>query len=174
MRRRNKFSLIGFGLASMLAISAVAPPGGSRIMAEKAADDATALSADSPVETKENKQNIEIGSTKKSDPKGVAGTTVTFDRSALSAFTYDSTELFNHINMQPVSTTNASLPAESLPVSPVAETLPEAFPTSTQAVETGYKGMAVSLAVKREKINVLTADGDNNILEGVQNDVTEG
>ena len=36
------------------------------------------------------------------------------------------------------------------------------------------KGMAVSLAVKREKINVLTADGDHNILEGVQNDVTEG
>ena len=36
------------------------------------------------------------------------------------------------------------------------------------------KGMAVSLAVKREKINVLTADGEHNILEGVQNDVTEG
>ena len=36
------------------------------------------------------------------------------------------------------------------------------------------KGKAVSLAVKREKINVLTADGEHNILEGVQNDVTEG
>ena len=36
------------------------------------------------------------------------------------------------------------------------------------------KGMKVSLAVKREKINVLTEDGSANILEGVQNDVTEG
>ena len=36
------------------------------------------------------------------------------------------------------------------------------------------KGMEVSLAVKKEKINVLTADGAHNILEGVQNDVTEG
>ena len=36
------------------------------------------------------------------------------------------------------------------------------------------KGMEVSLTVKREKINVLTADGAHNILEGVQNDVTEG
>jgi len=36
------------------------------------------------------------------------------------------------------------------------------------------KGMEVSLAVKREKINVLTADGARNILEGVQNDAAEG
>ena len=36
------------------------------------------------------------------------------------------------------------------------------------------KGMKVSLAVKREKINVLTEDGSANILEGVQYDVTEG
>ena len=36
------------------------------------------------------------------------------------------------------------------------------------------KGMEVSLTVKKEKINVLTADGAHNILEGVQNDVTEG
>ena len=36
------------------------------------------------------------------------------------------------------------------------------------------KGMAVSLAVKREKINVLTEDGEHNILEGVQNDAAEG
>ena len=35
------------------------------------------------------------------------------------------------------------------------------------------KGMEVSLAVKKEKINVLTEDGSRNILEGVQNDVTE-
>jgi len=36
------------------------------------------------------------------------------------------------------------------------------------------KGLDVNLTVKREKINVLTADGAHNILEGVQNDVTEG
>ncbi|MBQ8073675.1 MAG: ABC transporter ATP-binding protein [Clostridia bacterium] len=36
------------------------------------------------------------------------------------------------------------------------------------------KGLEVSLAVKKEKINVLTADGARNILEGVQNDITEG
>jgi hypothetical protein len=33
--------------------------------------------------------------------------------------------------------------------------------------------MDVNLTVKREKINVLTEDGSHNILEGVQNDVTE-
>lgn len=32
------------------------------------------------------------------------------------------------------------------------------------------KGMEVRLVVKKEKINVLTADGEHNILEGVQND----
>ena len=36
------------------------------------------------------------------------------------------------------------------------------------------RGMEVSLAVKREKINVLTEDGGSNILEGVQNDKREG
>ena len=36
------------------------------------------------------------------------------------------------------------------------------------------KGMEVSLIVKKEKINVLTADGEYNILEGVQNDKQEG
>ena len=36
------------------------------------------------------------------------------------------------------------------------------------------KGMDVNLTVKKEKINVLTEDGSRNILEGVQNDVTEG
>ena len=36
------------------------------------------------------------------------------------------------------------------------------------------KGMEVNLAVKTEKINVLTADGSHNILEGVQNDLAEG
>ena len=36
------------------------------------------------------------------------------------------------------------------------------------------KGMEIRLAIKKEKINVLTADGAHNILEGVQNDVTEG
>ena len=35
------------------------------------------------------------------------------------------------------------------------------------------KGMDVTLTVKKEKINVLTEDGSRNILEGVQNDVTE-
>ena len=36
------------------------------------------------------------------------------------------------------------------------------------------KGMEVSLAVKKEKINVLTEDGGANILTGVQNDKREG
>ena len=36
------------------------------------------------------------------------------------------------------------------------------------------KGMKVNLAVKKEKINVLTGDGEHNILEGVQNDKQEG
>ena len=36
------------------------------------------------------------------------------------------------------------------------------------------KGLNVSLTVKKEKINVLTESGDANILEGVQNDLTEG
>ena len=36
------------------------------------------------------------------------------------------------------------------------------------------KGMEVSLVVKKEKINVLTGDGEYNILEGVQNDKQEG
>ncbi len=36
------------------------------------------------------------------------------------------------------------------------------------------KGMEVSLAVKREKINVLTEDGSANILTGVENDKQEG
>ncbi len=36
------------------------------------------------------------------------------------------------------------------------------------------KGMEVSLVVKKEKINVLTGDGEHNILEGVQNDKQEG
>ena len=36
------------------------------------------------------------------------------------------------------------------------------------------KGLEVRLAIKKEKINVLTADGTRNILEGVQNDAAEG
>ncbi|MCR4707877.1 MAG: ABC transporter ATP-binding protein [Clostridiales bacterium] len=36
------------------------------------------------------------------------------------------------------------------------------------------KGMEVSLAVKKEKINVLTEDGSANILTGVENDKQEG
>jgi iron(III) transport system ATP-binding protein len=35
-------------------------------------------------------------------------------------------------------------------------------------------GMAVTLQVKREKINVLTEDGSDNILTGVLNDKQEG
>ena len=92
MRRQNKFSLIGFGLVGMLAISTVSPPGGSRILAEKTAEPETVLAAPEPVETKENEQNIEVGSTKESDPNGVAGISVSFDRAVMAGFTYDATE----------------------------------------------------------------------------------
>ena len=68
--------------------------------------------------------------------------------------------VFLGLNTHYFVTTDAGIKAEIVQESQIDSILP--------------KGMEVSLAVKKEKINVLTADGAHNILEGVQNDVTEG
>ena len=68
--------------------------------------------------------------------------------------------VFLGLNTHYFVTTQAGLKAEIVQESQIDSILP--------------KGMQVSLAVKKEKINVLTADGSDNILTGVENDKKEG